>query len=255
MEVVGSHQGISQDEALFVFFQEHYAHFFPGLTQVHRTTFVRQAANLWAIKERLWMTLRDRLIRHDALVGIIESMPLPVCRFARAPWCARFRGVARYGKDHADRQTFYGFRLHLRLGWPGVITHAFLAPANDTDGEIAPIALEGTQGVVLGDRASWVPDIQASLRTNGIILQAPYRTAHAPQTPAYQSSVLGQVRYRIDTVFGQLADRCQIKRVWARDLWHLRNRLLRAILMHTWCVWLNQQLGTPYLQLDHLVVS
>jgi hypothetical protein len=253
MEVVGSYLGISQDEALFAFFHEHYPHFFPRIAQVHRSTFVRQAANLWAIKERLWMMLRDCLIQHDELVGIIDSMPLPVCRFARAPWCVRFRGQARYGKDHADRQTFYGFRLHLRLGWPGVITHAFLAPANETDGEMAPLVLEGTHGVVLGDRAYWVPDIQASLRTSGIILQAPYRTAHAPQAAAYQSSVLGQVRYRIDTVFGQLTDRCQIKRIWARDLWHLRNRLLRVILMHTWCVWLNQQKKIPCLQLDQLV--
>ena len=253
IELVGSYLGLSQDQELFEYFGRHYSHFFPALLSIHRSTFVRQAANLWAIKERLWMWLRDALIRHDELVGIIDSMPLPVCRFARAPWCVRFRGQARYGKDHADRQTFYGFRLHLRLGWPGVITHAFLAPANETDGEIAPIVLEGTQGLVLGDRAYWVPDIQASLRKAGIVLQAPFRHAHAPQAAAYQSAVLGQVRYRIDTVFGQLTDRCQFKRVWARDLWHLRNRLLRAILMHTLCVWLNQQQEAPCLQLDQLV--
>jgi Transposase DDE domain len=253
IELVGSYLGLSQDQALFEYFGRHYSHFFPALLSIHRSTFVRQAANVWAVKERLWMLLRDGLIRHDELVGIIDSMPLPVCRFARAPWCVRFRGLARYGKDHADRQTFYGFRLHVRLGWPGVITHAFLAPANETDGDMAPIVLEGTQGLALGDRAYWVPDIQASLRKDGIVLQAPYRTAHAPQAAAYQSAVLGQVRYRIDTVFGQLTDRCQLKRVWARDLWHLRNRLLRAILMHTLCVWLNQQLEAPCLQLDHLV--
>ena len=254
IEIVGSYLGLSQDQELFEFFRRHSSPFFPALLSMVRTTFVRQAANLWAIKERLWMILRDRLIRHDELVGIIDSMPLPVCRFARAPWCVRFRGQARSGKDHADRQTFYGFRLHLRLGWPGVITHAFLAPANEPDGEMAPIVLEGTQGLALGDRASWVPDIQASLRKDGVVLQAPFRTAHAPQASAYQSSVLGQVRSRIDTVFGQLTDRCQLKRVWARDLWHLRNRLLRAILMHTLGVWLNQQRGAPCLQLDHLVV-
>lgn len=253
IELVGTYLGLSQDQELFESFRRHYSHFFPALLILNRTTFVRQAANLWAVKERLWMQLRDTLIRHDELVGIVDSMPLPICRFARAPWCVRFRGVARYGKDHADRQTFYGFRLHLRLGWPGVITHAFLAPANETDGEMAPIVLEGTQGLVLGDRAYWVPDIQASLRKDGIVLQAPYRTAHAPQAAAYQSVVLGQVRYRVDTVFGQLTDRCQLKRVWARDLWHLRNRLLRAILMHTWCVWLNQQQEAPCLQLDQLV--
>jgi len=253
MEVVGSYLGISQDESLFPFFQEHYAHFFPRLAHVHRTTFVRQAANLWAIKERLWMTLRDCLVRHDELVGIIDSMPLPVCRFARAPWCVRFRGQASYGKDHADRQTFYGFRLHLRLSWPGVITHVFLAPANEADGEIAPVVLEGTSGLVLGDRNYWLPDTQASLRKAGIVLQAPFRKAHSPRAAAYQSSVLGRVRYLIDTVFGQLTDRCQLKRVWARDLWHLRNRILRVLLMHTLCVWLNQHDEVPCLQLDRLV--
>jgi DDE family transposase len=253
MEIVGSYLGISQDKALFPFFREHNAHFFPQIARVHRTTLVRQATNLWAIKERLWMRLRDTLIRHDEHVGMIDSMPIPVCRFARAPWCVRFRGVARYGKDHADRQTFYGFRLHLRLGWPGVITHVFLAPANESDGEIAPVLLEGTQGLVLGDRNYWLPDTQASLRTKGLLLQAPFRKAHAPQAPMYQSSVLGQVRYRVDTVFGQLTDRCQFKRLWARDLWHLRSRLVRAFLMHTFCVWINQQQEAPCLQLDRVV--
>jgi hypothetical protein len=37
---------------------------------------------------------------------------------------------------------------------------------------------------------------------------------------------MGRVRYRIETVFGQLTDRCLLKRVWARDLWHVRNRRL-----------------------------
>ncbi len=253
IELVGSYLGLSQDQELFEYFGRHYSHFFPALRSIHRSTFVRQAANLWVVKERLWMWLRDELIRHDELVGIIDSLPVPVCRFARAPWCVRFRGQASYGKDHADRQTFYGFRLHLRLGWPGIITHAFLAPANEADGEMAPVLLEGTQGVVLGDRNYWVPDIQASLRTKGIALQAPFRKAHSPHAASYQSAVLGQVRYRIDTVFGQLTDRWRLKRVWARDLWHLRNRIMRAILMHTLCVWLHQQQQAPCLQLDSLV--
>ena len=45
--------------------------------------------------------------------------------------------------------------------------------------------------------------------------------------------------YLIDTVFEQLTDRCQIKRVWARDRWHLSSRLLRMFLMHTVCIFFN----------------
>lgn len=253
MEVIGSYLGLSQDKELFAYFQQHYAHFFPALRGLHRSTFVRQAANLWAVKERVWCWLRDELISYDPTVSIVDSMPVPVCRFARAPWCVRFRGQASYGKDHADRQTFYGFRLHAHLSWPGVLIGLFLAPANEADGEIAPLLLEGRTGVVLGDRNYWLPDLQAFLRTKGIVLQAPFRKAHSPKAAAYQSSVLGRVRYLIDTVFGQLTDRCQLKRVWARDLWHLRNRLLRFILMHTLCFFFNQQVGAPYLQFDRLV--
>ncbi|MGZ3617270.1 MAG: IS982 family transposase, partial [Ktedonobacteraceae bacterium] len=60
-------------------------------------------------------------------------------------------------------------------------------------------------------------------------------------------------RYRIDTVFGQLTDRCGAKRVWSRDVWHLRNRLSRMVLMHTICVLFNVQDQAPPLQLDRLV--
>ena len=206
LEVVGSYLGLSQDKALFDYFQRHYPHFFPALRGLHRTTFVRQAANLWAIKERVWCWLRDTMISYDASLSIVDSVPLPICRFARAPWCIRILGEASYGKDHADRQTFYGFRLHAQLSWPGLLTRLFLAPANESDGEIVPVLLEGTTGVVLGDRNYWLPDLQGFLRTKGIALQAQFRKAHLPKAAANPCPVLGRVCYLIDTVFGQQAD-------------------------------------------------
>jgi len=50
MELVGTYLGLSQDKEVFDYFRRHYAHFFPAMAQVARTTFVRQAANLWAVK-------------------------------------------------------------------------------------------------------------------------------------------------------------------------------------------------------------
>ncbi len=61
------------------------------------------------------------------------------------------------------------------------------------------------------------------------------------------------MRYRIDTVFGQLVDRCALKRVWARDLWHLGSRLLRKVLMHTVAILLNVDHGNLPLHLAQLV--
>jgi hypothetical protein len=75
-------------------------------------------------------------------------------------------------------------------------------------------------------------------------LLAPYRSATRDPHPRW-SARLSRVRYRIDTVFGQLVSRCDVKRVWARDLWHLSSRLLRVVPMHTLAVRLNGELGTP----------
>jgi hypothetical protein len=253
MEVVGSFLGLNQDKGLYDYFRRHYTHFFPALADLHRTTFTRQASNLWAVKERLWCWLRDGLITYDPLVAILDSMPLPVCRFGRAGFSRQFRELGSYGKDHSDKQTFFGFRLHLRLCWPGLITQMFLAPANEADCEIAPVLTEGTRGLALGDRNYWVPLMQEELRNQGVILQAPYRRASSPKASAYQSPILGRVRYLVDTVFGQLTDRCGVKRVWVHDVWHLRNRLLRAVLMHTIGFLFNQLDGAPLLQFDRLV--
>jgi hypothetical protein len=253
MEVVGSFLGLTQDKAFYDYFRRHSAPFFPALANLHRTTFVRQAANLWAIKERLWCWLRDELISYDPTVAILDSMPVAVCRFGRAGFTRQFRELASYGKDHNDKQTFFGFRLHLRLCWPGLITHMFLAPANEQDFEIAPILTQATWGVALADRNYWVPLIQEQLRKLGVIRLSPYRHASSPKAAAYHSPVLGRVRYLVDTVFGQLTDRCGIKRVWVPDVWHLRNRLLRAVLMHTIGFFFNQQDQAPLLQFDRLV--
>jgi hypothetical protein len=93
MEVVGIYLGLEQDSALFGYFRRHYAHFFPGLRMLHRTTFVRQAANLWRPKGHLWQQVRER-IPHDPGFAILDSLPLPVCQFAQASRCRRFCGEA-----------------------------------------------------------------------------------------------------------------------------------------------------------------
>jgi hypothetical protein len=95
MEVVGSYLGLSQDQELFDYFRRHYPHFFPALDGLHRSTFVRQAANLWAVKERVWCWLRDEVISYDPSLSIVDSVPLPVCRFARAPWVCALPGPSQ----------------------------------------------------------------------------------------------------------------------------------------------------------------
>jgi hypothetical protein len=60
MGVVREDLGLVQDSALFAYFRRHYAQFFPVLRSLHRTAVVRQAPNLWRLKELIW---------HDALAS------------------------------------------------------------------------------------------------------------------------------------------------------------------------------------------
>ncbi len=251
IEIVGEYLGLNQDNAMFQYFRRHFTHFFPALSQMHRTTFIRQAANLYSLKEALWQYLLLS-IPHDPTLALVDSFPLPVCQFARAYRCRRFKGEAAYGKDILSRQTFYGFRIHVRLCWPGLISRFIIAPANVHELAAVPTLTENTKGFLIGDRNYWSPKLTFELSQHFIQLLAPFRKKSSDPNPS-RSAALSRIRYPIDTVFGQLVQRCQVKQVWARDLWHLGSRLLRKVLMHSIAVWLNIQLDNKPLQLHKLV--
>ena len=59
----------------------------------------------------------------------------------------------------------------------------------------------------------------------------------------------------VETVIGQLAERFEIEKTKARDMWHLTNRFTRKILSHTLCVFINRLLGNPPLQFALLLKS
>ena len=251
IEVVGEFLGLDQDAALDNHFRRYHADLFPALPTVHRTTFVRQAANLWRLKERGWQLMLAQ-VPHDPVVSLVDSFPVPVCRFARAYRCRLFRGDAAFGRDALNRQTSYGFRYHVRCCRPGVIATVSLAPANAADVVVLPELVAGAHGFAVGDRNYWSPELTADLRAYGLALLAPYRSAKRDPEPR-RSRALSRIRYRIETTFGQLVERYHVKRVWARDLWHLRSRLLRQVLSHTMATLLNAALGHPPLQLARLL--
>ncbi len=251
LEVVGEFLGFDQDAAIYRYFCHHYGAWFPALRSIHRTTFTRQAANLWRWKERLWLALSHQ-VPHDPRIGLVDSFPVPVCRFARAHRCRLFPGEAAFGHDEGARQTFYGFRVHVRLAWPGVIAGLALAPANISEPEVALALAAETTGYLVGDRGYWSPILAEAVAADGVCLLAPYRKATLDSDPA-RSRYLSRVRYRIETVFGQLVGRYQIKRVWARDWWHLCSRLIRKVLSHTLAQLLNHQAGNPPRQLARLL--
>jgi hypothetical protein len=100
IECVGEFFGIDTDKGLSEYFRRSWGDWFPALSRVHRTTFTRQAANLWAIKAQLRQQLLGQ-ISFDPAISILDSFPMPVCRFGRAYRCRRLAELASFGRDEA----------------------------------------------------------------------------------------------------------------------------------------------------------
>ncbi len=90
MEVVGEFLGLDTESNIFAHFCRYYTDWFPGLRKIKRTTFTRQAANLWKVKQELWQMLAQQ-IEQDRSISIVDSFPVPAYRFARAPRCCSLK--------------------------------------------------------------------------------------------------------------------------------------------------------------------
>ena len=115
-----------------------------------------------------------------------------------------------------------------------------------------------------GDHSHWAlgdkgyrskPLAQELLDNQNIVLHTPVKSNEkSPDLiePSLHRQLNG-IRRLIETVNGQLEQHFHIKTIWARDLWHLITRIIRKILAHTYCVWLNLNLNRDPLQLKGLV--
>ena len=162
MEVVGEYLSLDQDKAIFDCFRRYYTHLFPAVGTLHRTTFVRQAGNLCAVKEMIWQHM-PKQAEYDPSLKLVDSFPLPACQFAWAYRCRRFTEQSDFGHDTLLRQTFYGFRVHALVSWPGVIVSFAVVPASVDETAVVPDLVGGRQGTILGDRNYWSPKLKAEL--------------------------------------------------------------------------------------------
>jgi hypothetical protein len=88
---------------------------------------------------------------------------------------------------------------------------------------------EGTSGLLLGDHKFWSSLLKETQAQRGIDLLASFRRSNHDPWPQ-RRYLLSRWRYRIDTIFSLLVEHTGLKRLWARDTWHLWNRLLRKVL-------------------------
>jgi len=251
MEIVGEFKGFHEDKSIYHYFKEHWKDLFPKMPD--RSNFARQAANLWKVKQAFFEYLQTH---KERWLQILDSMPIEVCKFARAKYTKLFKESASYGKWFG--RTFFGYRLHFKITRIGMIRSFVVTPGNIHDIRCVDELLgEDSRGWVLGDKAYRSEKLRKRLwEERNIYFHTSLRRNDTKTSPLPKTTIrrLTGIRRLIETVAGQLEQQFSIKTTVARDFWHLLNRFIRKILSHTCGVFLNLRLNRDPLKLKSLAL-
>ena len=251
IEIVGEFLGMDCDKTIWEYFKRHWAHFFPKIPD--RSNFARQAANLHVVKRLLQESLATNLNSFNDTLHIIDGLPIPICKFARAHFSHIFKGEVAYGYCATKKERYYGFRGHIVISSIGVITGATFTKANVDERDACPELVEKIKGLLLGDKGYIRPELQDQLKKQGLNLETPLRENMKDKRPKVFLRWMVGTRRLIETVIGQLVERFHIEKVRARDLWHQFSRFWRKLLAHTVSIKLSLGIKNEPLQFEHLV--
>jgi hypothetical protein len=175
---------------------------------------------------------------------IVDSFPIEVCRFARAKRARvckeNFDTAPDYGYCAAQRNTYFGYKLHGLCGVSGVFKKVDLSKASIADIHyLQDIREDISKCILLGDKAYLSADIQLDLfQSQGVRLYTPKRMNQKD----YQKYplVFRKLRKRIETLFSQLCDQFMIKRNYAKNFVGLATRIISKIASLTMAQFVNK---------------
>lgn len=162
---------------------------------------------------------------------LIDSMPIPVCRRARARRSRKLRGKDFCGYCAAKREKFFGWRLHLVCTTEGVPVAFDLVPGGLHD--LTPVH-ELTYGLpagaaVYGDKAYNASDDEASIADEAGVRLVPLRKANMRPNLWADKLALRAWRKRIEALYSQL-EAMGVQRLRARANPGLLLKLHAALL-------------------------
>lgn len=258
LELCGEYFKLSTDKDIYNYFKAHYQSWFPALGE--RTSFVRQAANLWLFKALMWQQIVRRAEQFSAPVQVIDTLPIPVCKWVRGVRDKCFAGFGEYGYCAAKQEHYYGFKLGLRVSPCGMITSAMLLPARAHDVNHTETLADGCTQTILADKGFIDPFRQILLEERyGTRRVVPNRKNMKQSVPTeldkIQTKAARKIRKVVETVNSHLTERLNLAKIRVPDLWHFQSRVIRKVLTHTILVFINLQLKRKPLDLDGLVLN
>ena len=236
---------IDSENAWYSFVKRNYRHLFPNLCC--RTRFNRTRRAILQVTELLRQKIGQVFPVPHSRYFVIDSFPLPVCRFGRARYCRSFRADgANYGRCPSKKETYYGFKVHALITLEGYITAFEITPASVDDREGLRDLAENHLGlVILGDKGYTGRILWEDMKQQGVCLMSLKPSNYKENWPREVRQLIFRFRRRVETVFSQLTEQTNAERVLAKSFRGLCTRLQNKILGHNLCMAFNSIFREP----------
>src|SRR5215211_3375449 len=221
------------------YFQNHLER---GLQMMHLGRYLSGPLSVSRFNRRLhrltdWLALALETLGELFATGeafLIDSMPVPVCRRARARRCRKVRGKEFCGVCHAKKEKFFGWRLHLICTTDGVPVAFDLVPGGLHD--LTPVheltyALPA-EATVYGDKGYNGEADEATILAETEVRLVPIRKANMRPNRWADKLALRQYRKRIEALYSQL-EAMGLERLRARTNPGLELKVHAALLAAT----------------------
>ena len=239
ISVCGELIGIDSESAWFSFVKKNCKHLFPKMGS--RSRFNRTRRALLPTTELLREKLLSVFSMPYSQYFIVDSFPLPVCKFGRARYSHTFRGYgADYGKCASKKETYFGYKVHAMITLEGFITTFEITPASTDDREGLRDMTDSLSNItVLGDKGYVGENLTSEMKEQGICLMSLKRSNSKSDWPKSVRQLIFRLRRRVETVFSQLSEQLHAERVLAKSFQGLCTRLVNKILAYNICLVLN----------------
>lgn len=254
MEIVGEFLSYDTDKGIWRYFKTHWQSWFPKLTS--RSSFAKQASNLWHVKQLLQDRLNERSSM-NAQCYIVDGFPMMTAHFKRANKSNNFKGEAGYGFCASKSETYYGFKGHLLIDDAGNIANFTLTEASGSERDaVWELVRNKKRNFLLGDKGYLSTRFKKDLdNEQALKLETPVRHNMIDHLEKTERDFLNKTRRLVETVIGQLTGQFNMNKVWARKMWTLSGRLSRKILAHGLGMLANTLLKNKPLQLEHVICA
>ncbi|MEA3391701.1 MAG: IS982 family transposase [Candidatus Marinimicrobia bacterium] len=246
---------ISSENLLFHKLKSDYASCFTNL--IDRSQFNRRRRFLTHYIQQAQKYLAKQLSDSEDTF-LIDSMPIPICRFARArrlKICKHSLDTAPdYGFCAAQNSHYFGYKLHGVCSLDGIFTDFDLSKASIHDIHyLQDIKDNYPHCLLLGDKGYLNAMNQLDLfETYHLNLQTPLRKNQKDYKP--QPKIFRKTRKRIETLFSQLHDQFHIYQNYAKSFSGLAVRILSKITALTVLQFINKLNNKPLNHIKHALI-